>query len=123
MTKKKSTKNWLKKHTKDKYVKMSMHLAIDQEHSINSKKLTKSTRLSSANIIIDLEHHLDPGRNIYHEITSIKLIAADQIAMEPIEGIKFICGDINNSEHRDKIRQIITSADLVLSDMPPTQLV
>ena len=39
--------------------------------------------------------------------------------MEPIEGVKFIHGDINNSEHRDKIKQIITNADLVLSDIAP----
>ena len=39
--------------------------------------------------------------------------------MEPIEDIEFIHGDINNSEHRDKIKQIITNADLVLSDIAP----
>ena len=39
--------------------------------------------------------------------------------MEPIEGVKFIQGDINNSEHRDKIKHIITNADLVLSDIAP----
>ena len=39
--------------------------------------------------------------------------------MKPIEGINFINGNINNSEDRDEIRQIITKADLVLSDIAP----
>ena len=43
----------------------------------------------------------------------------DKIAMEPIKGVNFINGDVNNSEDRDEIRQIITNADLVLSDIAP----
>ena len=121
MTKKKSTKNWLKKHTKDKYVKMSISSgyrsrAFHKLQEIDEKyKVIKST-----NIIIDLG--ASPGswsEYISRNYKNKKVIAVDQIDMKPIEGINFINGNINNSEDRDEIRQIITKADLVLSDIAP----
>ena len=121
MTKKKSTKNWLKKHTKDKYVKMSLASRYRSRAFHKLQEIDEKYKvIKSANNIIDLG--ASPGswseyisRNYRHK----KVIAVDQTVMEPIEGVKFIHGDINNSEHRDKIRQIITNADLVLSDIAP----
>ena len=121
MTKKKSTKNWLKKHTKDKYVKMSISSGYRSRAFHKLKEIDEKYKvIKSANIIIDLG--ASPGswseyvsRNHKHK----KLVALDQIVMEPIEGVRFINGDINNSKHRDEIRQIITNADLVLSDIAP----
>ncbi len=121
MTKKKSTKNWLKKHTKDKYVKMSMTSRYRSRAFHKLQEIDEKYKvIKSANSIIDLG--ASPGswseyisRNYRHK----KLIAVDQIIMEPIEGVVFIHGDINNSEHRDKIKHIITNADLVLSDIAP----
>ena len=73
MTKKKSTKNWLKKHTKDKYVKMSIssHYRSRAFHKLQEID-EKYKIIKSSNIIIDLGHHLDPGPNIYHAITNKK---------------------------------------------------
>ena len=121
MTKKKSTKNWLKKHTKDKYVKMSISSGYRSRAFHKLQEIDEKYKvIKSANIIIDLG--ASPGswseyisRNYKHK----KVIAVDQIDMKPIEGINFINGNINNSEDRDEIRQIITKADLVLSDIAP----
>ena len=121
MTKKKSTKNWLKKHTKDKYVKMSISSGYRSRAFHKLQEIDEKYKvIKSANIIIDLG--ASPGswseyisRNYKHK----KLVAVDQIDMKPIEGINFINGNINNSEDRDEIRQIITKADLVLSDIAP----
>ena len=121
MTKKKSTKNWLKKHTKDKYVKMSISSGYRSRAFHKLQEIDEKYKIIKyANIIIDLG--ASPGswseyisRNYKHK----KVIAVDQIDMKPIEGINFINGNINNSEDRDEIRQIITKADLVLSDIAP----
>ena len=121
MTKKKSTKNWLKKHTRDKYVKMSISSGYRSRAFHKLQEIDEKYKvIKSANIIIDLG--ASPGswsEYISRNHKDKKLIAVDQIVMEPIEGVRFINGDINNSEHRDEIRQIITSADLVLSDIAP----
>ena len=121
MTKKKSTKNWLKKHRKDKYVKMSISSGYRSRAFHKLQEIDERYKvIKSANIIIDLG--ASPGswseyisRNYKHK----KLIAVDHIDMKPIEGVNFINGNINNSEDRDEIRQIITKADLVLSDIAP----
>ena len=121
MTKKKSTKNWLKKHTKDKYVKMSMTSRYRSRAFHKLQEIDEKYKvIQSANSIIDLG--ASPGswsEYIARNYRQKKLIAVDQIVMEPIEGVVFIHGDINNSEHRDKIKHIITNADLVLSDIAP----
>lgn len=121
MTKKKSAKNWLKKHTNDKYVKMSISSGYRSRAFHKLQEIDEKYKvIKSANIIIDLG--ASPGswseyisRNYKHK----KLIAVDQIDMKPIEGVNFINGNINNSEDRHKIRQIITKVDLVLSDIAP----
>ena len=121
MTKKKSTKNWLKKHTKDKYVKMSLASRYRSRAFHKLQEIDEKYKvIKSANIILDLG--ASPGswsEYISRSYKHKKLIAVDQIVMEPIEGVRFINGDINNSEHRNKIGQIITNADLVLSDIAP----
>ena len=121
MTKKKSTKNWLRKHTKDKYVKMSMTSRYRSRAFHKLQEIDEKYKvIKSANSIIDLG--ASPGswsEYIARNYRQKKLIAVDQIVMEPIEGVVFIHGDINNSEHRDKIKHIITNADLVLSDIAP----
>ena len=121
MTKKKSAKNWLKRHTNDKYVKMSISSGYRSRAFHKLQEIDEKYKIiKSANIIIDLG--ASPGswseyvsRNYKHK----KLIAVDQIDMKPIESVNFINGNINNSEDRDKIRQIITKVDLVLSDIAP----
>ena len=121
MTKKKSTKNWLHKHTKDKYVKMSKSSGYRSRAFHKLQEIdAKYEVIKSSNVIIDLGS--SPGswseyisRNYKHK----KLIAVDQLNMKPIDGVYFINGDINNPENRDEIKKIITKADLVLSDIAP----
>ena len=111
----------LNNHTKDKYVKMSISSRYRSRAFHKLQEIDEKYKIiKSANTIIDLG--ASPGswseyisRNYRHK----KLIAVDQIVMEPIEGVKFINGDINNSDHREEIRQIITNTDLVLSDIAP----
>ena len=55
MTKKKSTKNWLKKHTKDKYVKMSMASRYRSRAFHKLQEIDEKYKvIRSSNIIIDL---------------------------------------------------------------------
>ena len=121
MVKKKSTKNWVKNHTKDKYVKLSISgdyrsRAFHKLHEIDKKyNIFKST-----NSILDLGS--SPGswseyisRN-YHDKN---LVAIDVLDMKPIKNVHFILGDINAHDDRDKIKSKIGKADLVLSDIAP----
>ena len=121
MTKKKSTKNWLKKHTKDRYVKMSISSGFRSRAFHKLQEIDEKYKIvKSSNTIIDLG--ASPGswsEYIIRNYKSKNLIAVDKIVMEPIEGVHFINGDINNSRDREEIKKIINNADLVLSDIAP----
>ena len=121
MTKKKSTKNWLKKHTKDRYVKMSISSGFRSRAFHKLQEIDEKYKIvKSSNTIIDLG--ASPGswsEYIIRNYKSKNLIAVDKIVMEPIEGVHFINGDINNPRDREEIKKIINKADLVLSDIAP----
>mgnify|MGYP001256160618 FL=1 len=121
MTKKKSTKNWLKKHTKDRYVKMSISSGFRSRAFHKLQEIDEKYKIiKSSNTIIDLG--ASPGSWSEYIIRNYKgknLIAVDKIVMEPIQGVHFINGDINNSGDREEMKKIIDKADLVLSDIAP----
>ena len=80
----------------------------------------KYNLIKSSNTIIDLG--ASPGswsEYIVRNYTNKNLVAVDKMVMKPIEGVHFINGDINNSEDRDKIKEILNKVDLVLSDIAP----
>ena len=121
MTKKKSTKNWLNKHSKDRYVKLSQtgdyrSRAFHKLHEIQEKyNVLKSTQN-----ILDLGSA--PGSWSEYVIRNFKeknLVAIDLLDMKTIKGVYFIKGDINNLADRSQICEKMNKADLVLSDIAP----
>tara|TARA_Y100000389_G_scaffold43714_1_gene38400 strand:- start:2950 stop:3582 length:633 start_codon:yes stop_codon:yes gene_type:complete len=121
MTKKKSTKNWLNKHTKDRYVKLSQagsyrSRAFHKLHEINDKY----NIFKSAKNILDLGS--SPGswsEYVCKNFNDKNLVSIDVLEMKPIKGAYFIKGDINNLDDRKKISLKMSKADLVLSDIAP----
>ena len=121
MTKKKSTKNWVSKHSNDRFVKLSQ---FDNYRSRAFYKLheiqEKYNILKSSHNILDLGSA--PGswsEYITRNFNDKNLIAIDLLEMKPIMGVHFINGDINNLADRGRIFSKMNKADLVLSDIAP----
>ncbi len=121
MVKKKSTKNWLARHKKDRYVKLSQtnnyrSRAFHKLHEIDQKFQI----FKSANSILDLGS--SPGswsEYISRNYQRKSLIAVDVLDMAPIPGVHFIKGDINSLDDIGEIKGKISKIDLVLSDIAP----
>ncbi len=121
MTKKKSTKNWVNRHSKDRYVRLSQtgnyrSRAFHKLHEIQEKydvlKFTKN--------ILDLGS--SPGswsEYISRNFRDKNLVAIDLLEMKTIKGVHFIKGDINDLADRGQICAKMNKADLVLSDIAP----
>ena len=121
MAKKKSTKNWLNKHSSDRYVKLSQlgdyrSRAFHKLHEIDEKyKILKYSKN-----ILDLGSA--PGswsEYITRNYEDKTLVAIDVLQMKPIHNTYFIRGDINKKTDREKIFEKMNKADLVLSDIAP----
>jgi 23S rRNA (uridine2552-2'-O)-methyltransferase len=121
MAKKKSTKNWLNRHSRDVYVKLSQSgdyrsRAFHKLHEINEKYRILKTPKN----ILDLGSA--PGswsEYISRNFDNKNLVAIDQLEMKPIKSVYFIKGDINEKADREKIFNKMSKADLVLSDIAP----
>ena len=121
MVKKKSTKTWVNKHSKDKYVKLS------QSEGYRSRAFHKLFEIDNKFKIINSCHNIldlgsAPGswsEYISKNYDKKNIVAIDMLEMKPIYNVNFIRGDINEPCIREQISKLITMADLVLSDIAP----
>ena len=121
MVKKKSTKTWINKHSKDKYVKLS------QSEGYRSRAFHKLFEIDNKFKIINSCHNIldlgsAPGswsEYISKNYDKKNIVAIDILEMKPMNNVNFIRGDINEPCSREQINKLITRADLVLSDIAP----
>jgi len=124
MSKSKSSKNWLKEHFDDPYVKLA------QEAGYRSRAVFKLQEIN------DKDHILKAGRSVVdlgsapggwseyaREILpdSTPILALDILEMEPVEGVTIIQGDFTEESVLNKLLETLNGQkiNLVLSDMAP----
>ena len=124
MARSKTSKQWLKEHFDDPYVKQA------QAQGLRSRACFKLSELQ------DKYHFVRPGQVIvdlgaapggWSQLAArwIKgrgtVIALDLLPIEPLEGVEFIQGDFTEDEPLAMLEQQIgeQAVDLVLSDMAP----
>lgn len=124
VAKSKSSKNWLKEHSDDYYVKKA------QEQGYRSRAAFKLIELNEKDKLIKPGHSIvdlgaSPGgwsqiiSKLTHETGS--LIATDILEMDSLPGVTFIQGDFTEQSVLEQILSALNNqaADLVLSDMAP----
>lgn len=115
---------WLREHARDAYVRRA------QEDGYRSRavyKLIEIDRryqlLHPGQIVIDLG--AAPGSWSEYARRRVgasgRVLAVDAVAMSPLAGVTFICGDIADPGVLDLLIEALagTTADLVISDMAP----
>ncbi len=124
MSKSKSSKNWLKEHFDDPYVKQAQEAGYRSRAVFKLKEINDKDRiLKAGHSVVDLG--AAPGgwsefaRDILPDSSSI--YALDILEMEPITGVTFIQGDFTEEAVLAELLQTLEAhnINLVLSDMAP----
>ena len=124
MSKRGSTKRWLQRQSTDPFVKQRKQQGLRSRATFKLDELIAKDRLISAGgKVLDLGAAPGGWAQRITEIVGPKgtVVAVDLLEMAPIDGVKFVRGDICDPETIAQVVEILgeNGADLVLSDMAP----
>jgi 23S rRNA (uridine2552-2'-O)-methyltransferase len=125
MSKSKSSKNWLKEHEDDAWVKKSRAEGYRSRASYKLLEIQKSDRLIRPGMtVVDLGSA--PGGWSQVAVSLVgsqgRVIASDILAMDPVPGVDFVQGDFTEEACFREILALVPGdrgVDLVISDMAP----
>ena len=124
MAKTKSSKQWLKEHFDDAYVKRSQEAGYRSRASFKLLEIQEKDRLIRPGMtVLDLGAAPGGWAQVAAQLVGPKghVLASDILPVEPIPGVEFIQGDFTEDAVLESLLQAMQGkrADLVLSDMAP----
>lgn len=124
MSKSKSSKQWLKEHFDDAYVRRSRADGYRSRASYKLVELHEKDRLFRPGmVVVDLGAAPGGWSQVAARLIQPggKLIASDILAMDPLPGVDFIQGDFTEEACLEQIMTAVDGrpVDLVISDMAP----
>lgn len=119
-----SSKQWLKEHFDDAYVKRSQEEGYRSRASYKLKEIQEKDRLiTSGMTVVDLGAAPGGWSQVAAELVGDhgRVIASDILPMDALADVEFIQGDFTENEVLDQILSAVgeEGADLVISDMAP----
>jgi 23S rRNA (uridine2552-2'-O)-methyltransferase len=124
MAKSKSSKQWLAEHFDDHYVKLAQQQGLRSRSAFKLLELQEKYRLVRPGMtVVDLGAAPGGWCQVLQPLAGPegRIIALDVLAMEPLQGVRFIQGDFTEDEPLRELEAALGGdlADLVLSDMAP----
>jgi len=124
MTRSKTSKNWLKEHFDDPYVKKAQEDGYRSRASYKLLELNQKDRLiKSGMTIIDLGAAPGGWSQIAAQLVGARglVVASDILPMDSLAGVEFVQGDFTEALVFDQILAVLNQrpVDLVISDMAP----
>ena len=124
MARSKSSKQWLKEHFEDAYVKRSQQQGYRSRSSFKLLEIQEKDQLfRHAMTVVDLGAAPGGWSQVASDLVGSKgkVIASDILPMEAIPGVEFVRGDFSQQAVVDDLlgRLDGAAADLVISDMAP----
>ena len=125
MTKKTdSSKRWLSRHAKDTYVRLAKNSGFRSRASYKLIQVQqKFDLLHAGQTVVDLGAAPGGFSQVAQDVVGEtgRVIALDQLDMDPLDGVEFIKGDFTEDATLQQLLQLLDGrpVDLVISDMAP----
>ncbi len=124
MARSKTSKQWLKEHFDDTYVKQSQEKGYRSRASFKLLEIQEKDQLIRPGMtVVDLGAAPGGWSQVASELVGAKgkVIASDILPMDNLAGVEFVLGDFTEQEVFDELLNRLDgeAADLVISDMAP----
>lgn len=124
MARTKTSKQWLKEHFEDEYVKRSQELGYRSRASFKLLEIQDKDRLIRPGMtVVDLGAAPGGWSQVAARLVGAKgrVLASDILPVDPLPGVEFIQGDFTEEAVLAKLLDALgdEGADLVISDMAP----
>jgi 23S rRNA (uridine2552-2'-O)-methyltransferase len=124
MARTKTSKQWLKEHFEDEYVKRSQELGYRSRASFKLLEIQDKDRLIRPGMtVVDLGAAPGGWSQVAARLVGAKgrVLASDILPVDPLPGVEFIQGDFTEEAVLGKLLDALgdKGADLVISDMAP----
>jgi 23S rRNA (uridine2552-2'-O)-methyltransferase len=129
MAKNKFSKDWMRRHIDDPYVKLAQQKGYRARAAFKLIEILDAEKLlRKGDVVVDLGSTPGSWSQVARErlagpggVIDGRVIALDLLPMEPVAGVEFIQGDFREDEVLRQLKEKIGSqaVDLVISDMAP----
>ncbi len=116
------SKRWVAQRKQDGYYKKAKKEGYRSRSAYKLLQMNiRYSLIRSKDTVLDLGAAPGGWSQVAFEITGSegKVVGVDLQRIEPLEGVTFIRGDITKSATQEKIMDIFSKADVVISDMSP----
>ena len=119
-----SSKRWLSRHAKDTYVRLAKNSGFRSRASYKLIQVQqKFDLLHAGQTVVDLGAAPGGFSQVAQDVVGEtgRVIAVDQLDMDPLDGVEFIKGDFTEDATLQQLLQLLDGrrVDLVISDMAP----
>lgn len=129
MAKKKFSKNWIREHINDPYVRLAQQKGYRARAAFKLIEILDTEKLlRPGQVVVDLGAAPGSWSQVVRErlagpggALDGRIVALDLLPMEPIPGVEFLQGDFREEAVLQQLESLLDgqSVDLVISDMAP----
>jgi 23S rRNA (uridine2552-2'-O)-methyltransferase len=124
MKKSHSSRQWLRRHVSDPYVKRSKREGLRSRSAYKLLEIDARDRLlAPGQLVVDLGAAPGGWSQVAAKAAGPdgRVVAIDLLPMEPVEGVEFVMADFTSKKGLGAVEAILggRKADVVLSDMAP----
>jgi 23S rRNA (uridine2552-2'-O)-methyltransferase len=116
------SKKWMSERRHDGYYKKAKKEGYRARSSYKLDQINNRYNIIKAgDSVLDLGAAPGGWSQVAMEIVGEKghVVGVDIQGIEPLQGVKFLKGDMTKTETLEKIQEIVSSVDVVISDMSP----